>query len=143
MRLARPALLAALATLSTAAPAHAALIVRFKTTAGRATQAGALRAAGAASSTAGTGGDRVVQLRGGTSPDAAVHTLRADHAVAWAAPEYAARVAQASHNDTGVAAQTGTPGGWAAAQWDFDGPYGINAPAAWDMSQRLGDPGGP
>src|SRR3954471_7328102 len=130
--------LALLAALLFAAPAHARVVVRFKTTADAASRQQALREAGAVGSVAGPGGARVVTLR----RDAALRRLRKSRAVAWAAPEYRARVAQAAHNDTGVAARTGTPGGWAAAQWDFDGEYGINAPGAWEMAQRLGDPGG-
>jgi serine protease len=130
--------LALLAALVVAAPAHARVVVRFKTTADAAAQRAALRQAGAVASAPGPGGARVVTL----THDAALQRLRANRAVAWAAPEYRARVAQAAHNDTGVAARSGTPGGWAAAQWDFDGEYGINAPGAWDMAQRLGNPGG-
>src|SRR4051794_8335829 len=119
------------------APADARVVVRFKTTADAAAKAAALRAAGAAGSAPGAGGARLVSVRRG-----GLQRLRASRAVAWASPEYRAGIAQASHNDTGIAARSGTPGGWAAAQWDFDGEYGINAPGAWEMAQRLGDPGG-
>jgi serine protease len=125
-----------------AAPAQARLVVRFKTTADAASERAALESAGAAASVPGPGGARVVELRRHVRHAVALHRLRASRAVAWAAPEYRARIAQATHNDTGVAARTGTPGGWATAQWDFDGDYGINAPGAWEMAQRLGDPGG-
>src|SRR4051794_19318043 len=127
--------LALLAALVFAAPADARVVVRFKTTANAAQQRATLRGAGATATAPGPGGAKLVD-------GASLRRLRADHAVAWASPEYRAGIAQASHNDTGVAARSGTPGGWANAQWDFDGEYGINAPGAWEMAQRLGDPGG-
>src|SRR4051794_7780016 len=130
--------LAILAALVVAAPADARVVVRFKTNADAASRQTALREAGAVSTAPGAGGAKVVTLRHG----AAIARLRANRAVAWAAPEYRARIAQSSHNDTGLAARNGTPGGWATAQWDFDGEYGINAPGAWEMAQRLGAPGG-
>jgi serine protease len=41
-----------------------------------------------------------------------------------------------------VAATTGPPGGWAAQQWDLDGPFGVNTPGAWDIALQRGAPGG-
>jgi len=35
-----------------------------------------------------------------------------------------------------------TPGGWAAVQWNFAGPWGVNAPDAWENLRRVGRPGG-
>ena len=130
--------LALLVALVAAAPADARVVVRFKTTTTASAERAALQRAGAVRIERGPGGARVVTLRrpGG------LQRLRASRAVAWASPEYRARIAQASHNDTGIAARNGTPGGWATAQWDFDGPYGIDAPGAWDLAQRLGAPGG-
>ena len=34
------------------------------------------------------------------------------------------------------------PGGWAALQWNFTGPFGINVGAAWDNAIAAGNPGG-
>ncbi len=42
-------------------------------------------------------------------------------------------------NDTGI---SGTPGGWAAVQWDFVGPFGVGAPQAWGNLIADGAPGG-
>jgi serine protease len=44
-------------------------------------------------------------------------------------------------NDSGVAAAAST-GGWAAVQWELNGPFGINAPQAWSQASRLGGSGG-
>jgi serine protease len=37
---------------------------------------------------------------------------------------------------------TGRAGGWAAQQWNFAGPYGVRAPAAWENLIAAGRPGG-
>jgi serine protease len=42
-------------------------------------------------------------------------------------------------NDAGLAAK---PGGWSDLQWNFAGPYGVDAPAAWANLIRSGHPGG-
>jgi serine protease len=35
-----------------------------------------------------------------------------------------------------------TPGGWQSVQWNFSGPFGVNAPDAWDNLARAGRVGG-
>jgi serine protease len=62
--------------------------------------------------------------------------------VVSATREYRARVAGFTPNDTGVAADGGTPGAWSAQQWDLVGPFGINAPGAWDAAIQGGAAGG-
>ncbi len=42
-------------------------------------------------------------------------------------------------NDTGI---DGAPGGWAAVQWDFSGPFGVGAEQAWGNLIADGAPGG-
>ena len=51
--------------------------------------------------------------------------------------------AQAAYhpNDSGVAAAA-ADGGWAAVQWELNGPFGINAPQAWSQASKLGGSGG-
>lgn len=44
-------------------------------------------------------------------------------------------------NDSGIAAAASN-GGWAAVQWELNGPFGINAPQAWSQASRLGGSGG-
>jgi serine protease len=42
-------------------------------------------------------------------------------------------------NDPGTVRQAG---GWVGLQWNFDGPNGVGAPAAWDNLLAAGHPGG-
>ena len=68
----------------------------------------------------------------------AVARLRQDDGVAYAAPNPVAHAAQAPGfvpNDPGFGQ------GWAAAQWNFAGPWGINAPVAWQRAIDAGRPG--
>ena len=44
-------------------------------------------------------------------------------------------------NDSGVAAAA-ADSGWTTVQWELNGPFGINAPAAWTQASRLGGSGG-
>ncbi len=50
-----------------------------------------------------------------------------------------AHIAGFSPNDPGRGI---TPGGWAKVQWNFAGPFGVNAPTAWDNLIAAGHPGG-
>ena len=137
------ALLAAVAVPSAqAATSPGGIVVRFKTTSRAGERAAALRSAQATATEAGPGGTRIAHLARGADADEAVARLRARRAVAWASPNFRAAVADYRPNDTGVAARSGTMGGWAAAQWDFAGPFGIRAPEAWEIARRLGRPGG-
>lgn len=45
-------------------------------------------------------------------------------------------------NDTGVPGMGGTPGDWQTAQWNFAGPFGVQAPQAWANVAGDGAPGG-
>jgi serine protease len=65
-------------------------------------------------------------------------------ALALAPPASARLLARAAFvpNDTGVASAGGPMGGWQALQWELNGPFGINAPAAWSQASRLGGSGG-
>ena len=84
-----------------------------------------------------------VALRRGVSVASAIARLRRRAAVAWAVPDYIAHAAQVPPpfipNDPGDA---GKPGGWEALQWNFAGPYGVNAPQAWANVAAAGHPGG-
>jgi serine protease len=40
------------------------------------------------------------------------------------------------------AGASGHPGGWAAEQWNFTGPFGVDAPRAWEHLRAAGAPGG-
>jgi serine protease len=70
--------------------------------------------------------------------DAAIARLRQRPGVLSATRNYIAR-ASFVPNDPGSA---GAPGGWQELQWNFAGPFGVNAPSAWDNVARAGRPGG-
>ena len=60
--------------------------------------------------------------------------------VAWAVPDYVARaVGQLIPNDPGTG---NAPGDWQQLQWNFVGPFGVNAPEAWANLAADGAPGG-
>jgi serine protease len=95
-----------------------------------------------------------IRLRPHESVGSALARLRRRPGVLWAVPDYVAHIAQAPAtppattppalaplipNDPGRA---GIPGGWAQMQWNFAGPFGVNAPAAWANLAADGRPGG-
>lgn len=72
---------------------------------------------------------RVVHVPSGESVPRALRRLRAEHNVAWAVPNYRARAAgELIPDDRGV---SGVAGGWQQLQWNFVGPFSVNAPEAW------------
>jgi serine protease len=80
---------------------------------------------------------RVVKVPdGGTVPETAKR-LRRRADVLSATPNFIAR-ASFIPDDPG---RDRTPGGWQAVQWNFAGPFGVNAPDAWDNLARAGRPG--
>jgi serine protease len=80
---------------------------------------------------------RVVKLRDGRTVGEAIARLRERPGVLSATPNYIAR-ASFVPNDPG---RSGQPGGWQLLQWNFAGPFGVNAPAAWDNLALVGRPG--
>ena len=132
----RPFLLAALG-LATLAPTAAAaehvpgeVVVRYAPDA--AVPSAAHAAAAVAPRT------RVVRTRPGQSVAARAAELRLRPGVVSATPNLIARAAYVP-NDPGRA---GIPGGWQELQWNFVGPFGVNAPAAWDHTGEAGRLGG-
>ncbi|HEV3034609.1 MAG TPA: S8 family serine peptidase [Solirubrobacteraceae bacterium] len=83
---------------------------------------------------------RVLRLASGVSIAQELRRLRAQPDVAWAVPDYRAHVAGGPVPDdegTGHA-----PGDWQELQWNFVGPFGVNAPEAWSNVAADGAPGG-
>ena len=76
------------------------------------------------------GGSKQVQIEDGESVAETIAELRRDPNVAYAVPNVKARAALVP-NDPGF-----------RLQWNFNGPYGINMPAAWDLAAQRGAPGG-
>jgi serine protease len=82
--------------------------------------------------------EQVVAVAPGATVRGTIERLRRHPGVLSATRNYIAR-ASFIPDDPG---RSGTAGGWKDVQWNFAGPYGINAPAAWDNVARVGRPGG-
>ncbi|HEY1594274.1 MAG TPA: S8 family serine peptidase [Thermoleophilaceae bacterium] len=83
-------------------------------------------------------GARSLRIEGDRTVPDTIAALRKHSNVQYAVPDYIAHASFAP-NDPGLA---GTPGGWAQTQWDMNGPFSMNAPAAWDEAIAAGRPGG-
>jgi serine protease len=97
----------------------------------------------------------IVHLGRNESVAGAVARLRRRPGVVWAVPDYVAHIAQVPTAPTPAApsaepatlipndpGRAGVPGGWAQLQWNFAGPFSVNAPAAWANLAADGRPGG-
>ena len=76
----------------------------------------------------------------GESVAAALRAARSRRGVVWAVPDYVAHASGGFIPDDEGATQT--PGGWQELQWNFVGPFGIEAPQAWTNVAADGAPGG-
>lgn len=90
----------------------------------------------------------LLRLARGESLASALHRLRSQRDVQWAVPDYLAHatgsVAHAAAggltpNDVGDGTEAG---GWQRLQWNFTGPFSVNAPEAWANVAADGAPGG-
>jgi serine protease len=88
-----------------------------------------------------TGADtRLVRLPRGATVAAALRRLRRQRGVEWAVPDYVAHATGGLiPNDRGESSELG---GWQKLQWNFVGPFGVNAPEAWANVAADGAPGG-
>jgi serine protease len=83
---------------------------------------------------------RLLRLRPGTSVAGALVTLRHERDVVWATPDYIAHsTALPVPDDPGT---SNVAGGWQQLQWNFVGPFGVNAPQAWANLTADHAPGG-
>jgi len=115
------------------------VLVRYATTPPRA-RAATASAEGAVHPTEPAPRTRLLRLAPGVSVSSALQRLRRKHNVVWAVPDYRARVTGSwIPNDEGAG---GAPGGWQQLQWNFDGPFGVNALEAWANVAADGAPGG-
>src|SRR4051812_47146928 len=126
----RPPLLAAAAALLLAAapPASAADYVPGEVLVGPE----------ATASATGSGVAKVISTRQGETVRAAVKRLRKENGIRYAVPNYVAHASGFVPNDPGV----GNASDWQGLQWNFSGPFGVNAPDAWQQSIAAGAPGG-
>jgi serine protease len=150
----RSALLLALAAcaclLSVAVPAAASaggafvpgeVLVKYVHGTPAAARATVARLAGAVDPVAIASHTRLLHLMPGVSVDAALISLRRRHDVAWAEPDYVASQAGSFIPDD-EGKPGGKEGGWQELQWNFNGPFGVNAPEAWANLNADGAPGG-
>jgi len=96
------------------------------------------RAAGVQSARLVDGRTQAVRVLDGRSTAVAAAKLRSDPHVVHAVPNYLAKASGFIPNDPGREG----PGGWANLQWNFTGPFGVDAPDAWQNAINAGAPGG-
>jgi serine protease len=105
------------------------VIVKYATNTRPASGAATARTAGAGDPIARDGHTRLLRLAHGVSVFTALDRLRRRHDVLWAVPNYRAHAAGGViPNDRGAGVQAGD---WQQLQWNFSGPFGVNAPQAW------------
>jgi serine protease len=106
----------------------------------RPSQAQAATASASGTSRSTTAKTQVVRLGPGVSVKAALRRLRARRDIKWAVPDYVAHAAGALvPNDVGNGSAAKD---WQQLQWNFVGPFGIDAPEAWANLAAEGAPGG-
>jgi serine protease len=79
---------------------------------------------------------RVLNVRDGA---ATLRRLRGRKDVVYAVPDVKAHASAFIPNDPG---RGKAAGGWASVQWNFTGPFSVNAPDAWQNAINAGAPGG-
>jgi serine protease len=81
---------------------------------------------------------KVVHTLPGEGVRAAAKRLRKQLGGRYVVPNYVAHASGFVPNDPGVGAATQ----WQNLQWNFTGPFGVNAPDAWQQAITAGAPGG-
>lgn len=79
---------------------------------------------------------RIVEVGGNVAQ--ALRRWRARPGVRYAVPNHVAKASGFVPDDPG---RGRTRGGWAKVQWNFTGPFGVNAPDAWQRLIQVGRPG--
>jgi len=115
------------------------ILVKYAAATPARARAASARSADAGAWSATTPHTRLLRLAPGTNISAALRALRGRPDVAWAVPDYRAHTAGLIPNDVGNGTQ---PGDWQQLQWNFSGPFGVNAPQAWSNVAADGAPGG-
>jgi serine protease len=135
---AAPATARAVAAPATYAPSE--ILVKYVTATPPRARAATARAAGGGGLSVTAPHTRLLRLARGVSVGAALRRLRGRRDVAWAVPDYRAHAAGGLiPNDRGEGT---APGDWQQLQWNFAGPFGVNAPQAWANVAADGAPGG-
>jgi serine protease len=115
------------------------ILVKYATATPARARAATARGAGADAWSVTAPHTRLLRLAPGASVGVALRALRRRSDVAWAVPDYRAHAAELIPNDLGSGTQ---PGDWQQLQWNFSGPFGVNAPQAWSNVAADGAPGG-
>jgi serine protease len=120
------------------------ILVKYATATPARARAAVARAAGAGRPTVTAPHTRLLRLAPGVTVGAALRKLRRRRDVAWAVPDYRARITGTPGpplipNDRGEGSAAGD---WQQLQWNFSGPFGVNAPQAWANVAADGAPGG-
>lgn len=116
------------------------ILVRYTSATPARARAASARLAGARGPVVVAPHTRLLRLAPGVSIAAALRRLRARRNVVWAVPDYLAHAAGGLiPNDRGTG---GAIGDWQQMQWNFAGPFGVNAPEAWANVADDGAPGG-
>ena len=116
------------------------VLVKYAAPASPTARAATAHEAGAIAGVALSSRTTLLRLARGVTVPSALHRLRGRRDVVWAAPDVVAHGAGALiPNDPGRA---GAPGDWQQLQWNFAGPFGVNAPEAWSNMVADGAPGG-
>ena len=134
------------------------IVVHFTRGTGPVARAADVRAAGGQSAVVTWSHTRLVHLAPGVAVDAALRAIRHRPGVDWAVPDLVAHTASFLSvsppnspppppplggawipNDPDG---NGTVGGWQQIQWNFTGPFGVNAPSAWRNLINDRHPGG-
>jgi serine protease len=123
---------------SAAEHVHRELVVKYRLGTSGGERDAIRRAAGVESAGVVDGRTQAVKVLGSESTEQAAAKLEASPAVVHAVPNYVATATAFTPNDPG----RGGPGGWASLQWNFTGPFGIDAPDAWQNAINAGAPGG-
>jgi serine protease len=113
------------------------LVVKYRANSSDSARAAARAAAGVKTAAAVDPRTERVTVSG-DSVHAAARALEREDAVVHAVPNYVARATVFAPNDPGK----GAVGGWAALQWNFTGPFGINVNQAWENAIAAGNSGG-
>jgi serine protease len=116
------------------------VLVKYATATPPEARAAVARAAGGIDPAVVAPHTRLLHLAPGVSVIAALHRLRHRRDVVWAIPDYIAHTSGATiPNDPGTG---GAPGDWQQLQWNFVGPFGVDAPEAWANVAADNAPGG-
>jgi serine protease len=116
------------------------ILVRYSSTTAVRGRATAARVAGGVQRGVPTSYTRVVRVAPGVSVASALARLRARQNVEWAVPDYRAHATGSwIPNDEGSGS---VPGDWQQLQWNFTGPFSVNAPEAWSNVAADGASGG-